>query len=40
MNKAHSIGLKVMMKMHIDLYNDDEHWRGDIGYYHDEATWE
>lgn len=32
-NQAHSLGLKVMLKPHIDLFNEvpGGHWRGDIG---------
>jgi len=29
--KAHRLGLKVMLKPHIDITNDPEFWRGDIG---------
>jgi len=28
---ARSIGLKVMLKPHVDLWNDDRHYRGEIG---------
>jgi hypothetical protein len=28
---AHSIGLKVMLKPHVDLLYDNAHWRGQIG---------
>lgn len=28
--KAHTLGLKVMLKPHIDLSNDPSHWRGQI----------
>jgi hypothetical protein len=28
---AHRLGLKVMLKPHVDLAHDPEHWRGDIG---------
>jgi hypothetical protein len=32
-NTAHSLGLKVMLKPHVDLFNEVEggYWRGDIG---------
>jgi hypothetical protein len=33
------MGLKVMLKMHVDLTNDDGHWRGDIGLGMDESAW-
>ena len=39
-NYAHSLGLKVMLKPHLDLNNDDAHWRGDIGFGDDEAAWD
>jgi len=29
--QAHSLGLKVMLKPHVDLSNDPTHWRGEIG---------
>jgi hypothetical protein len=29
--QAHSLGLKVMLKPHVDLENDPDHWRGEIG---------
>ncbi len=28
---AHQLGLKVMLKPHIDLLYDPQHWRGEIG---------
>jgi len=31
LNQAHSLGLKVMLKPHVDLANDPSHWRGQIG---------
>jgi len=36
--KAHRLGMKVLLKPHIDLINkaDDEHWRADIGFAYDE----
>ena len=30
-NQAHSLGMKVMLKPHLDLANDPTHWRGDFG---------
>jgi hypothetical protein len=35
---AHRLGLKVMLKPHVDLSNDPAHWRGDIGFER-EADW-
>ena len=29
--QAHSLGMKVMLKPHLDLDNDPTHWRGQIG---------
>jgi hypothetical protein len=29
--KAKSLGMKVMLKPHLDLSSDNKHWRGDIG---------
>ena len=31
---AHTLGLEVMLKPHVDLFNDPAHWRGQIG-----TTW-
>lgn len=31
MTTAHSLGLKVMLKPHVDLWEDPAHWRGEIG---------
>jgi len=28
---AHDLGLSVMLKPHVDLWNDPDHWRGQIG---------
>eukprot|EP01132_Coremiostelium_polycephalum_P002023 gene2023-2490_t len=39
-NYAHSVGLKVMLKPHIDLTEDPTHWRGDIGTFFNETQWE
>ena len=37
---AHRLGLSVMLKPHVDLLNDDAHWRGDIGKaFRSEETW-
>lgn len=39
-NKAHQLGLKVMLKPHVDLIdNSDGLWRGDIGF-QDETDWQ
>jgi hypothetical protein len=37
--QAHSLGMKVMLKPHIDLANDPTHWRGNIGEGFSEADW-
>lgn len=37
--KAHELGLKVLLKPHIDLYDDPEHWRGQIGKYFTNDQW-
>lgn len=34
---AHSLGLKVMLKPHVDLSNDSLHWRGDIAFENENA---
>ena len=39
-NTAHSLGLSVMLKPHIDLSADPDHWRGEIGMYFDESQWD
>ncbi len=38
-NQAHSLGMKVMLKPHLDLANDPTHWRGDIGMGFSESDW-
>lgn len=38
-NQAHSLGINVMLKPHLDLANDPSHWRGDIGMDFSEADW-
>jgi hypothetical protein len=38
-NRAHSLGLKVMLKPHVDLANDPTHWRGNIGMDFSESDW-
>jgi hypothetical protein len=38
-NEAHSLGLKVMLKPHLDLANDPNHWTGQIGQGLMEAQW-
>ncbi len=41
LNRAHSLGLKVMLKPHLDLWKDPSHWRGEIGLEFDsEKEWE
>ncbi len=38
---AHGLGLKVMLKPHLDLYADAAHWRGQIGeQFTTEAQWD
>jgi len=38
--QAHGLGLKVMLKPHVDLWNDPAHWRGEIGTaFKGEAEW-
>lgn len=37
---AHSLGIRVMLKPHIDLTDDPDHWRGQIDFHDDEAAWE
>lgn len=38
---AHNLGLKVMLKPHLDLFADPTHWRGQIGeQFTTEAEWE
>lgn len=38
---AHDLGLKVMLKPHLDLFADDAHWRGQIGeQFTTEAEWD
>lgn len=36
---AHSIGLHVMLKPHVDMSNDSDHWRGQIGANFDDGRW-
>lgn len=36
---AHSLGLRVMLKPHLDLADDPGHWRGQICFDRDEAAW-
>jgi hypothetical protein len=31
LEKAHALGLKVLLKPHLDLWDDPSHWRGQIG---------
>ena len=37
--QAHSLGLQVMLKPHLDLANDPAHWRGQIGQTFTETQW-
>lgn len=37
---AHQLGLKVMLKPHVDLLNDPNHWRGQIGQSFNETAWQ
>lgn len=36
---AHSLGIRVMLKPHIELINDPTHWRGEIDFGSDEKAW-
>ena len=39
--RAHSLGMRVMLKPHLDLNNDPAHWRGQIGTgFTSEAEWQ
>ncbi len=38
-DQAHRLGLKVMLKPHVDLARDPAHWRGQIGQGFNEAQW-
>lgn len=38
--QARQLGLRVMLKPHVDLSNDDFHWRGEIGFGDNEGAWE
>ena len=41
LDRAHALGLKVMLKPHLDLWNDPAHWRGQIGpAFGTEAEWQ
>jgi len=37
---SHKLGLHVMLKPHIDLTDDKEHWRGEIGTYFTADQWQ
>jgi hypothetical protein len=37
--QAHGLGLKVMLKPHVDLANDPSHYRGEIGPAFTDAAW-
>jgi len=39
-NYAHQLGMKVMLKPHIDLTEDDKYWRGDIGKGFNDSQWD
>jgi imidazolonepropionase-like amidohydrolase len=36
---AHAAGMNVMLKPHVDLWNDPDHWRGEIGPNFTTAQW-
>ncbi len=36
---AHRQGMRVMLKPHVDLLDDEDHWRGEIAFGSDEAAW-
>lgn len=36
---AHQLGIRVMLKPHLDLSNDPTHWRGEIGFGNNAALW-
>jgi len=38
--EAHRLGLKVMLKPHVDLWNDPGRWRGEIGQNFNAAQWD
>ncbi len=38
-SEAHNLGLKVMLKPHVDLTYDPDHWRGQIGLNFTEEKW-
>lgn len=38
-SKAHDLGMKVVLKPHLDLNNDPDHWRGQITF-DSEADWQ
>ncbi len=39
-NRAHASGLKVLLKPHVDLSADPDHWRAQIGANFDASDWE
>ena len=39
MKYAHEIQLRVLLKPQLDLVDDDEHWRGDIGANFTDKSW-
>lgn len=36
---ARAQGLRVTLKPHVDLLNDADHWRGEIGMHFSESDW-
>jgi len=36
---AHTLGLRVVLKPHVDLSEDPNHWRGEIGTYFTDKEW-
>lgn len=39
-NYAHGLGIRVMLKPHLDLSDDPDHWRGEINMGYDETAWD
>jgi len=39
-NKAHALGMAVMLKPQIDLLNDTQYWRGQIDFAHNISQWD
>jgi hypothetical protein len=41
LDRAHALGLKVLLKPHLDLWDDPAHWRGEIGgAFRSEVEWQ